>query len=133
MVGKGNARSMRGCGPDRARREAAAAIRADILQMSFNAVRAEGAFIGADAGVRGVRWQIAIAIFTVRTKLERHGTISPQNTVRDKAIRLTFPAKGAGGAVARHKGHVIAERPEFRRDGFNQLFRIAFREIRPAD
>ena len=132
-MGKGNARSMRGCGPDRARREAAAAIRADILQMSFNAVRAEGAFIGADAGVRGVWWQITVAIFAVRTKLERHGTISPQNTVRDKAVGLTFTAKRAGRAVARHKGHVIAERPELRRDGFDQLFGIAFREVGPPD
>lgn len=124
---------MRCRGPDRAGRETTAAIRADIFQMCFNAVRAESALIRADTGVRRVRRQVAIAIFTVRTKFERHGTISPQNTVRNEAIRLTFPAKRAGRAVTRHKGHVIAERPEFRRDGFNQLFGIAFREIGPAD
>src|SRR5262245_58246973 len=45
-------------GTYRPRREAAAAIRADIAELGLDAVGAEGAFVGADARVECVRRQI---------------------------------------------------------------------------
>ena len=55
--------------PDRPRHEAAAAVRADIVEMLVDAIRAEGALVGADARQRRGRRQVAIAPFTVGTEL----------------------------------------------------------------
>jgi len=59
--------------PDRPRRKAAAAVRADIVQLVLGAVGAEGALIAADARLRR-RWRkVLVAIFAVRSQLQRHG------------------------------------------------------------
>src|SRR5215471_12701238 len=60
-------------GPDRSRRKAAAAIRADVEQFRLDALRAERAFIGADPRIPCIRWQVTVAIFAVRSELQRHG------------------------------------------------------------
>src|SRR5690348_2736474 len=57
---------------DRPRHEAAAAIGTDIEEPGLDAVRAERAFIAADAGVFRIRRQILVAIFAVRPQLQRH-------------------------------------------------------------
>jgi PAS domain-containing protein len=62
-----------GCRPDRARDKTAAAVRAHIVQPLLGAVRAERALIAADARFRGIRRQIPVAIFAVRSQLQRHG------------------------------------------------------------
>src|SRR5262249_47736852 len=54
------------------RREAAAAVRTDIVQLGGDAVGAEGAFVGADARERRGRRQVAITPFAVRPQLESH-------------------------------------------------------------
>src|SRR5271165_140058 len=54
------------------RLEAAAAIRADIVELALDAVDAEGAFVRADAGERGVRRQITVAPLAIRSKLQSH-------------------------------------------------------------
>src|SRR5258707_11348967 len=61
---------------DRPRRKAAAAVRADIVQLGLDAVGAERAFESADAGVRRVRRQVLVAIFAVRPELQRHGYLA---------------------------------------------------------
>ena len=58
--------------PDRARREAAAAIRTDVAQLIVDAVGAEGALVGADARLRAVRRKILVAIFAIGSKRECH-------------------------------------------------------------
>ena len=64
-----------GCGwPDGAVDEAAAAVGADIVQVLVNAVRAEGALIGADHRIQSLGWQVFVAIFAVGPKFE-HGQI----------------------------------------------------------
>src|SRR6266436_1159117 len=63
-------------GPDRPRREAAAAVRADIPDLGLHAVRAEGAFIGADPRLQRMGRKILVAIFAVRPQLQRHGPLS---------------------------------------------------------
>jgi hypothetical protein len=60
-------------GPDRPRRKTAAAVRAYIVQLALDAVRTEGAFVAADARLRRMRRKILVAIFAVRSKLQRHG------------------------------------------------------------
>ena len=61
-----------GGGPDRPRHKAAAAVRADIVQLVVGAIRAERAFVGADPRFRCIRRQVLVAIFAVRPKLQRH-------------------------------------------------------------
>ena len=61
--------------PDRTRDEAAAAVRAHIVQFVVDAVRAERALIAADARFCGVRRKVFVAIFAVRSKLQRHGRL----------------------------------------------------------
>ena len=58
--------------PDGPGREPAAAVRANVPQLGVHALGAEGAFVGADAGERGVRRQIAVAPLAVRTDLQGH-------------------------------------------------------------
>src|SRR5882672_2086711 len=60
-------------GPDRPRHESAAAVWAYVLKLVFDAVRAERAFIGANPRFRRIWWQVLVAIFAVRPKLQRHG------------------------------------------------------------
>src|SRR5262249_7016641 len=45
----------------------------DVEQLRLYAVRAESAFVGADARVQCGRRQILVAIFAVRPELQRHG------------------------------------------------------------
>jgi hypothetical protein len=65
------------CGPDRPRCKAAAAVRANIFDFGLDAIRAKRAFIAADAGFCCVRRQVLVAIFAVRSKLQRHGRRVP--------------------------------------------------------
>ena len=59
-------------GPDRSRLEAAAAVRADVVEDVLDAGRAERALVGADPRVRRVGRQVLVAQLAVRSKLERH-------------------------------------------------------------
>ena len=59
--------------PDRPWRKTAAAVRADIAELVLGAVRAERALIAADPRFHCIRRQIPVAIFAVRSKLQRHG------------------------------------------------------------
>ena len=66
-----------GCGrPDRPRSEAAAAVRAHIVELVLHTIRTEGALIAADARFRRTWREILVAIFAVRPKLQRHGRLS---------------------------------------------------------
>src|SRR5579864_9450362 len=62
-------------GPDRPRCKAAAAVRADVEQFRVDAVRAEGAFVGADARVGRIRRQVLVAIFAIGTELQGHADL----------------------------------------------------------
>src|SRR5207253_9795099 len=57
-------------GAARARHELAAAVGAAALENAGPTVAAEGALERADHGVGRPGWQVAVAAFTVRTKLE---------------------------------------------------------------
>src|SRR5258708_35555364 len=59
-------------GPDRPRHETAAAVRADVMKLVLDAIRAERALVGTDPRLRGVRRHILGAIFAVRSQLQRH-------------------------------------------------------------
>src|SRR5919108_4360872 len=60
-------------GPDRPPLKAAAAVRADVVQLGLDAIRAERAFVGTDPRVRRIRRQVLVAIFAVRSELQCHG------------------------------------------------------------
>lgn len=58
---------------DRAWREAAPAVGADIAQNPLGAICAEGAFIRADARVLCIRWQRRVAVFAGGAQFQHHG------------------------------------------------------------
>src|SRR5580692_638128 len=58
--------------PDWARGEAAAAVRAYVVELVLGAVGAERALITANARFRRVRRKVLVAIFAVRPQLQRH-------------------------------------------------------------
>lgn len=70
--GNGESRTPFGRGANRAWREAAAAVRANVLQCVGHAIDAECALIRADARTRGRRRKIAIAAFAVGAQFEGH-------------------------------------------------------------
>jgi len=61
------------CRPDRPRNKTAAAVRAYVVQLVLDAVRTERAFVRADARFHSMRRKILVAIFAVRSELQRHG------------------------------------------------------------
>src|SRR5882757_4297311 len=61
------------CRPDRPRDETATAVRAYVVTLVLDAVRAERAFVSADARFHRMRRKILVAIFAVRPELQRHG------------------------------------------------------------
>src|SRR4051794_22817909 len=68
----------------RPRHEAAAAVRADIVQHALDAVGAEGALVGADPRVGRPRRQVLVAVLAVGSELKhgpllsrKHGIVSP--------------------------------------------------------
>src|SRR3979411_370637 len=64
-----------GCRPDRPRDETAAAVRAHIVELILDTAHTERALIAADARFRRTRRKILVAIFAVRSQLQRHGRI----------------------------------------------------------
>src|SRR5450759_3683690 len=98
------------------------------MEVVLDAVRTEGAFEGTDARFRRMRRKILVAIFAVRSKLQRHGhfvlskrggssqitgPIRMANTPRFQPRRLALPrqllrrqgradAEGRGAASVRH-------------------------------
>src|SRR5215470_16023551 len=76
MLDDAHARSPFVHGTDRARGEAAAAVRADVENLGLDAVGAEGAFVRADARIERARRQVLVTIFAVRPKLKRHGRLA---------------------------------------------------------
>src|SRR4051794_27528291 len=62
--------------PDRARRKAATAVRADVEQLGLDAVGAKRAFVGADACLGRRRRQVLVAIFAVRPELQCHDDLA---------------------------------------------------------
>ena len=63
-------------GANRPRHKPAAAIRTDVENLGLDAGGAEGAFVGADARIERIGWQVLVAIFAIGSKLQRHGVIS---------------------------------------------------------
>ncbi len=59
--------------PDRPGDKTAAAVRAHIVELVLDAVRAERALVAADARFRRMRRKVLVAIFAVRPELQRHG------------------------------------------------------------
>lgn len=59
-----------GRGTDRPRNEAAAAVRAHVVQNGLDARRTECALVAADPGIRRIRRQVPVAVFAVRPKLQ---------------------------------------------------------------
>src|SRR5579863_1092750 len=59
-------------GPDRPRCKSAAAVRAHIVKLALDAVRAERALVSADARLRRVSRKVLVAILAVRPELQRH-------------------------------------------------------------
>ena len=53
--------------------------------------------------------------------------------IRHKGVIQALLTKCRKWPVPRHKAHIIAQRPEFLRNGINELLVIAARKIRPAD
>src|ERR1700756_2760196 len=75
------------CRADRPRRKDAAAVWADVEDFRLHAIGAEGAFVGADARVERVGRQILVAIFAVRSKLQRHGVrFGCKGTIADRSF-----------------------------------------------
>src|ERR1700722_4594472 len=72
LLSRRYARPPFGRGPDRPRRKTAAAVRADIVQPVLDAIGAEGALIAADPRFRRGWRKVLVAIFAVRSKLQRH-------------------------------------------------------------
>jgi hypothetical protein len=58
--------------PDRPRHKTAAAVWADVMKLVLGAVRTERALVRADARFHRIRRQVLVAIFAVRTELQRH-------------------------------------------------------------
>lgn len=58
-------------GPYRTRCEAAATGRADVVQHRFHALHAVRAFIGANAGLGGIRGQVTVAKFAVGAQFQQ--------------------------------------------------------------
>src|SRR5262245_17948833 len=90
------------CGPDRARDEAAAAVRADVEQLGLDAIRAERAFIRANPRIHCIRRQVEVAIFAVRSKLQRHREAIDKGNASSQIARLMrmtrFPRCPTGAA-----------------------------------
>ena len=70
------------CRPDRPRNKTAAAVRAYVVQLVLDAVRTERAFVSADARFHRMRRKILVAIFAVRSELQRHGRLVMVNASR---------------------------------------------------
>lgn len=71
-MGEGDALDPFGGGADGAWRKIAAAVGADVLEVGFHAGGAEGAFVGADAGVGGGWGEVGVAEFAVGAEGEGH-------------------------------------------------------------
>src|SRR3954469_13331652 len=56
-----------------------------------------------------------------------------QNGVGDKRIGLPLLAEGRQRPMPRHEAHVVAERPQPRRDRLDQLGVVAARKVGPPD
>jgi len=78
--------------PDRSRRQIAAAVWTNPCQDSAGAVRTERALEGADGSVR-MRWQVAIAAFTVGTKL-KHLRFSDGEPIERPGVAVQWPRCG---------------------------------------
>ena len=72
LLGETDSGAPLGRRPDWSRRKSAAAVGADVVEMGFDAIGAEGALVGADARVGRRRRQILVAVFAVGSELE-HG------------------------------------------------------------
>ena len=84
---------------DRPRREAAAAVRADVVQHRLDAMGAEGAFVAADAGLRRVRRQVLVAALAVGAELQ-HGAILTRQGGAVMRGGASDQAAGAGDQLA---------------------------------
>lgn len=88
--------------PDRARRKAAAAGRADIVQHMLHAVGTIGAFIGADPRIHRIRRQIPITQLTIWSRLQhltlRFAATLPAAPARRKARQQPHPQRAPRAA-----------------------------------
>src|SRR5262245_55229985 len=64
-------------GSDRARHEAAAAVRADVMKHGLDAARAERALVGADARLGRIGRQGLVAMLAGRTELQHQNIVLP--------------------------------------------------------
>jgi hypothetical protein len=71
-LGEREAGTPLGCRPDRPRREAAAAVGTDVVELTLDAVGAERALVAADARVDRSWGQVLVAELAVGTQLQRH-------------------------------------------------------------
>lgn len=58
--------------PDGSRREPAAAVWADVVQLVLDAIRTERALVGANARLSGGWRQVHVAVFAVRPQFQGH-------------------------------------------------------------
>ena len=101
--------------PDRPRHEAAAAVRADIVQLGLDAIGAEGALVAADARLGRCRRQVLVAIFAVGPKLERHAPsraddpLDAASSARKLRNRQTSSDQPVAGPGAPEHGSSLAD------------------------
>lgn len=82
------ARPVRTLGSDRAWREPASAGGTDIVKNGLNAVGAIGTFIGTDARILGIRRQILVAPFAIRSKF-KHDSLGKKDRIPDQNLYCT--------------------------------------------
>src|SRR6185436_13493359 len=85
------------CGPDRPRREAAAAIGTNVLEHGRHASCAERALVAADARLDRIRRQRLVAVFAGWPELEHAGCLY----IDSRSIALARRARGGTGGRAR--------------------------------
>ena len=91
LMPKRHARPPLGFRADRPSGKPAAAVGADVPQFGVHAFGAEGALVGADARDRGVRRQIPVAPFAIRSDLQGHGVTDPEQ--RAKHLGISRPVE----------------------------------------
>src|SRR6185503_9301367 len=85
------------CRPDRPRREAAAAVGADVVEYRLDAGDAKRALVTANARVGRIRRQRLVAVLARWPELEHAGCLS---TLASRAIALARRARGGTGGRA---------------------------------
>src|SRR5262249_26195975 len=83
------------CGAHGPRREAPAAVRADVGEHALRARGAEGALVAADARLRGVRRQRLVAVLAGRPQLEHAAYVTPRRSRPSRPSPWASPSSSA--------------------------------------